>query len=65
MAAKISNWLGTRSHRSHLSGALAAEALSLLMARSHTIYLREVFAKTLGVKLAVIPIKSFVDSNNL
>ena len=22
MAAKISNWLGTRSHRSHLSGAL-------------------------------------------
>ena len=22
MAAKITNWLGTRSHRSHLSGAL-------------------------------------------
>ena len=25
MAAKISNWLGTRSHRSHLSGALVVK----------------------------------------
>ena len=34
----------------------------LQMAMSHTIYLREVLAETLGVEAAVIPIKSFVDS---
>ena len=39
----------------------AAEALSLHMATSHTIYLREVLAETLGVEAAVIPIKCFID----
>ena len=43
----------------------AAEALSLQMAMSHTIYLREGLAKTLGVEAVAIPIKSFIDSNNL
>ena len=40
----------------------AAEALSLRMVMSHPIYLREVLAETLGVEVAVIPIKSFIDS---
>ena len=30
MAAKISNWRGTRSHSSHLSGALVIEVARLL-----------------------------------
>ena len=44
---------------------VAAEALSLQMAMSHAIYLRAVLAATLGVNEAEIPIKSFIDSNNL
>ena len=43
----------------------AAEALLLQTAKSHTIYLREVLAETLGVEATAIPIKHFIDSNNL
>ena len=31
MAAKITNWLGTRSHRSHLSGALIMTFIAALI----------------------------------
>ena len=48
-----------------VGSTVAAEALLLQMAMSHTIYLREVLAETLGVEALAIPIKSFIDSNNL
>ena len=48
-----------------LGSTMAAEALSLQMAMSHAIYLTAVLAQTLGVNKARIPIKSFIDSNNL
>ena len=44
---------------------VAAEALSLQMALSHGVFLRAVLAETLGVNDLVIPIHSYVDSNNL
>ena len=37
MAAKISNWLGTRSHRSHLSGALCPTFIDLRKKASRTV----------------------------
>ena len=48
-----------------VGSTMAADALSLQMAMSHTIYLREVLAETLGVEATALPIKSFIDSNNL
>ena len=48
-----------------VGSTVAAEALSLQMAMFHAIYLRAVLAETHGVNEAVIPIKTFIDSNNL
>ena len=45
-----------------VEGNVVAEALSLQMAMSHNIYLREIPVETLGMEAPAISIKSFVDS---
>ena len=48
-----------------MSSTSAAEALSLQSSLSHAIFLRALLTETLGVEDSKIPIRSYIDSNDL
>ena len=62
MAAKISNWLGTLSHRSHLSGALGITvSVRELIPVAETGEVELIPAELLALGLGLVLAKRLVD----